>query len=251
MGKVEILCLYDEGAKVGTHLIGGKGFSVLIDVDGERTLFDTGARGKLLERNMSELDIEADSVTRVVISHGSIRHIGGLNTFMNNRKEKVEVYSSPSSWDVKRMFGGKLVSEENEPGIIHRYLDKEWTRLSDNLYITPVINGVANESALVLSTNEGAVIISACGHGGIVDTLKVVSSKFDRIYALVGGIHLHKLKQPEVNLIASEIKESFGVRKLFLNGCTSAEGIQKMRVAVGNSNVNDFFVGDVLEFQTY
>ena len=236
---------------VGTHLIGGKGSSLLIDVDGERTLFNTGARGKVLIYNMSELGIEADSVTRVVISHGSLHSIGGLNSFMNCRKEKVEVISHPSAWSVKRMFGGKIVSDENAPGINHRYIDGEWIQLSKNLYITPPINGIANESALVLCTDEGAVVISASAVGGIVDTLKVVSEKFDWIYALVGGVDLRKRKQPEVNLIASEIKEAFGVRKLILNGATGAEGIQRMRVATSASSVDDLFAGDVLEFQTY
>ena len=251
MSKAEILCLYDEGAKVGTHLTGGKGSSFLIDVDGMKTLFCTGARGKVLIHNMEELGIEADSIDRVVISHGSLNYIGGLNSFMDNRKEKVEVISHPSSWSVKRMFGGKIVSDENAPGINHRYIDNEWIQLSKNLYVTPPINGIANESALVLCTNEGAVIISAAAKGGIVDTLKLVSQKFDRIYAIVGGIDLSKRKQPEVNLIASEIKESYLVRKLILNGCTGSEGIQRMRVATSSSAIEDFFVGDVLEFQTY
>ena len=251
MSNAEILCLYDEGAKVGTHLVGGKGSSILIDVDGERTLFDTGARGKVLVRNMAELDIDADSVNRVVISHGSLYHIGGLNSFMDNRKEKVEVYSHPSSWSVKRMFGGAIVSEENAPGIIHRYIDNDWVQLSRNLFITPPINRVANESALVLSTSEGAVIISACGVAGIVETLKVVAQKFDRIYAIVGGVALRKMKQPQVNLIASEIREAFGVRKLILNGCTGADGIQKMRVATSMESVKDLFAGESVEFQTY
>lgn len=251
MSKAEILCLYDEGAQVGTHLTGGKGSALLIDVDGERTLFDTGARGKTLIHNMEELDVAVDTIDRVVISHGSIRYIGGLNAFMDNRKEKVEVYSHPSAWNVKRMFGGKLVSEENEPGIIHKYIDNDWVQLSRNLFITPPISGVTKESALVLSTDEGAVVISAAAEDGIVETLKVVSSKFDRIYALVGGVNLHKMKQPEVSLIASEIKDSFGVRKLILNGRTGGEGIQKMRVAINFKAVDDLFIGDKLQFQTY
>ena len=251
MSKAEILCLYDEGAKVGTHLIGGRGSSLLIDVDGERTLFNTGARGKVLIHNMSELGIEPDSVDRVVISHGSLNYIGGLNSFMNNRKEKVEVISNPSAWSVKRMFGGKIVSDENAPGINHRYVDNEWIQLSKNLYVTPPVNSVTKESALVLSTNEGAVIISAAAMSGIVDTLKVVIEKFGRIYAIVGGINLSKRKQPEVNLIASEIREAYSVRKLILNGCTGGEGIQRMRVSTTAFAIEDLFAGDSLEFQTY
>ena len=149
------------------------------------------------------------------------------------------------------MFGGAIVSEENAPGIIHRYIDNEWVQLSRNLFITPPINRVANESALVLSTSEGAVIISACGVAGIVETLKVVAQKFDRIYAIVGGVALRKMKQPQVNLIASEIREAFGVRKLILNGCTGADGIQKMRVATSMESVKDLFAGESVEFQTY
>ena len=51
--------------------------------------------------------------------------------------------------------------------------------------------------------------------------------------------------------MASVIKDTYGVRKLVLNGCTGAEGIQKMRVATTNDGVKDLFVGDKIEFQTY
>ena len=251
MSKAEILCLYDEGAQVGTQLIGGKGFSVLIDVDGERTLFDTGRRGRYLTNNMDILGIEPDSVTRVVISHGSLSHIGGLNAFMDGRKEKVEVHSHPSSWNIKRLFGGKIVSDENEPGIIHRYIGDEWIQLSRDLFLSPPMNDISNESVLVLTTNEGAVVISACAHCGIADTLETVSKRFGRIFAIVGGLHIQKWKQKEVNELASVIKDTYGVRKLVLNGCTGAEGIQKMRVATTNDGVKDLFVGDKIEFQTY
>ncbi|MGN1044402.1 MAG: MBL fold metallo-hydrolase [Candidatus Methanomethylophilaceae archaeon] len=251
MSKAEILCLYDEGAQVGTQLIGGKGFSVLIDVDGERTLFDTGRRGRYLRGNMDILGIEPDSVTRVVISHGSIGHIGGLDAFMSGRREKVEVHSHPSSWNVRRLFGGKIVSDENEPGIMYRYIGEEWVQLSKNLFLSPPLNGVSNESVLVLTTDEGAVVISACAHCGITDALEAVSKRFGRIYAIVGGLHIQKCKQKEVNEVASTIKDTYGVRKLILNGCTGAEGIQKMRVATSNDGIKDLFVGDKLEFQTY
>ena len=59
---------------------------------------------------------------------------------------------------------------------------------------------------------------------------------------------MKKPKQPAVNAIASEMQDDYGVRRIYLDGCTTAEGIQKMRVATANDKIKDFFVGDVLEF---
>lgn len=250
MSKAELLCLYDDGAQVGTPLIGHRGFSVLIDVDGQRTMFDAGSRGRYLDNNMAFLDIEADSVDRVVVSHGSLNHIGGLDAFMSRRTKKVEVYSRPASWEVKRRFS-PLISEENALGIEHRFIENDWIQLSENLYVSPPVSYDHEESLMVLRTKEGAVVISACAHGGILNSMSTVGQRFGRIHALVGGMHLNKVKQPVVDEIVAQLTGTYGIQRFHLNGCTTAEGIQKMRVATSIDSVKDFFAGDRLTFQTY
>ena len=69
MDEAKITVLYDEGAMEGTTYIGAVGFSLLIDVDGERTMFGTGRRERYLADNLYTAEIEADSIDRVVVSH--------------------------------------------------------------------------------------------------------------------------------------------------------------------------------------
>ena len=54
MGAV-ITCIYDEGSLEDTPLIGAKGFSVMVERDGRRVLFDTGLRDRYLKHNMENL----------------------------------------------------------------------------------------------------------------------------------------------------------------------------------------------------
>ena len=247
MAHARVLCITDEGAKVGTPLIGSKGASFVFDVDGKRILFDTGRSGRYFMRNMDILKVKADSVDAVVISHPSIDHIGGLNTFMTNRTVRVDIYSVPEVWDVKRTFG-KLITDDNVGGIIRQDAGKDWIQLTEHLYISPVVNDDSKELALVLRTNQGPVVFSACAHAGIGDTLRVVKERFGPIRGLVGGIHLHKVKQPAVNTVAEIIVNEYSINELHLNGCTTGEGIQKMRVATSNDKIKDFFAGDELDY---
>ena len=48
--------------------------------------------------------------------------------------------------------------------------------------------------------------------------------------------------------IARSIVQEYDNPKLYLNGCTTPEGIQKLRVSLSKDGVKDFFVGDVLTF---
>ncbi len=246
MAHANILCVYDDGAKINTPLIGSKGKSLLIDVDGQKTLFDTGLRGRYFKHNLEHLSVKFSDIDRVVISHASAGHIGGLNTLLENKPDGIDIYAHDSVWSYKKTFS-KLVKDEFQPRINMKSIN-DWVQLSEHLFITPPINGIANESALVLKTAKGAVVISACSHGGLVDTLTIIKEKFGKIHAIVGGIHLNKVKQPAVKLLAEEIKEICGTPEMYLNGCTTGEGIQKMRIEFSINGVEDFFVGYDLDF---
>src|SRR6516165_5879349 len=49
--------------------IGEWGFSALVEADGRRLLFDTGARPETVLRNSRELKIDLSGVTEVILSH--------------------------------------------------------------------------------------------------------------------------------------------------------------------------------------
>lgn len=245
--KASVTCIIDEGAKVNTALIGSKGSSFMFEVDDKRILFNTGRSGRYLIHNMGILGFKADSVDTVIISCPKIDQIGGLNNFMTNRTVPVDVYAVPEAWDCKRLMGG-LISEDNIGGVKKQPAGDDWIRITDHLFLSPCVNGDTKETILVLRTTEGAAVFCACAESGISDVLAKVKGKFGVISTFVGGIRMKKSKQPAVNALASEIRDTYGVMRIYLDGCTTAEGIQKMRIATANDKIKDFFVGDVLEF---
>lgn len=247
MENARILCLVDEGAKTGTPLVGSKGSSLLIEADGSKVLFNTGRSGGHLVHNMSHLGIMPDDIDAVVISNASLDCVGGLNNFMTYRKEPITVYSIPEAWDCKRLIG-PLISEDNDKRDA-KIAGSDWIQLSQHLFVSPIIEGPSMEMAVVLLTKDGAVVLSESASDGVSGMLKTVSARFSDIHAFVGGIRMKKMKQPAVNGIASVLTEEYGIRDLHINGCSSSEGIQKLRVATSNDSIRDFFVGCELVFE--
>ena len=60
--------------------VGEWGFSALVEADGHRILFDTGARPETVLQNARELKIDLSGVTDVILSHHHGDHAGGLVT---------------------------------------------------------------------------------------------------------------------------------------------------------------------------
>src|SRR5260370_34956235 len=61
--------------------VGGWGYAAVVDVDGRRILFDTGARPHTLLNNAKELHVGPSSSTDVELTHNSADHTGGLIPF--------------------------------------------------------------------------------------------------------------------------------------------------------------------------
>lgn len=247
MEKARILCLVDEGAETGTPLIGSKGSSLLVEADGMKVLFNTGRNGGHLVHNMSHLGLMPADVDAVVISNAVLDCVGGLDNFMSYRSEPIAVYSMQSAWECRRLIG-PLISEENDRRDA-RDAGSDWIRLSEHLFVTPALGDPAEEMAMVLLTKGGAVAISARASCGVRTMLDAASARFGGIRAFVGGIDLHKMRQPAVNAVADALVNGYGIGELHINGCATREGIQKMRVATSNDSVRDFFAGCELEYE--
>ena len=247
MAHVRVLCVMDEGAKENTSLIGSRGASFLFDVDGKRIMFNAGKSGRYLTHNLSYLRIPADSIDAAVISYPSIEYIGGLNSLMTIRKKPLDVYAAPEAWSCKRLMGD-LITEDNRGGVNDIDVGDEWIQLTEHLHLSPFADQESRELALVLKTNQGPVVFCVRAASGIASILEMAKRRFGQLRGLVGGIEMHKLKQPAVNEIAGSITGMYGIGEIYLNGITGREGIQKMRVATSNDKIKDFFGGYELDF---
>src|SRR5277367_1735943 len=68
--------------------IGEWGFAAVVEVDGHRILFDTGARPDTVLNNAKELGVDLSNITDVVLSHDHSDHTGGLITLRRASSEK-------------------------------------------------------------------------------------------------------------------------------------------------------------------
>jgi 7,8-dihydropterin-6-yl-methyl-4-(beta-D-ribofuranosyl)aminobenzene 5'-phosphate synthase len=255
--KAKLLSVYDEGSIPDTSLIGARGFSVLVDVDGERTLFDTGRRSAYLTHNLDYLEVDVNTVDRVVISHMHIDHIGGLEKFLEMRDEAVDVIIPPDGermTDVKflgipiKKVGLSNISKEARSKMTPSAVG-EWTQLSKSLFLsgTPGSGGI-DENILVLMTTGGPVMICGCCHCGIGPAIGFVEERTSKkVSGVVGGVHLVDKKKAEVHGIAEALKEK-GVPALYLNHCSGQTQRTHLREKLGLKAVKDFYVGTEIQF---
>src|SRR5205814_7697770 len=87
VGSLRILVLSTMLADEG---VGEWGFAALVEVDGHRILFDTGARPNTVLENARELKVDLAGVPEVVLSHNHSDHTGGLLTLRRDVKARDE-----------------------------------------------------------------------------------------------------------------------------------------------------------------
>ena len=257
--KAKVISVYDEGSLVGTQLIGSRGLAILVDVDGERTLFDTGTRGRYLMRNLGALEIDPDSVTRVVISHAHAGHVGGLEAFLEKRSEKIDVLTTTDNIDAQKKFlgipSGKITATAEMSAKMNVIEVTEWTKLSEHLFITgkiPADDGTQEieENALILMTKNGPVLICGCCHFGLARMISFVTATVKKKpAAVIGGTHMLKMKRKEVHAVAETIKKS-GPPVMYLNNCTGTNQRTYMREKLGLDAVKEFYAGTEIRFET-
>jgi len=248
--SAKITCLYDEGAKEGTPLIGAKGFSVLIEVDGNKVMFDTGGRGRYLLTNLMQLEIPAKSMDKLVISHGNKPYVGGINDILEERENVLPIICPSSAKGSKSMLGSKgvYIRPENSNKAAVRMID-DWTEISEHLILSkPMSTGVGEESFLVLLTKKGPVVITACSPSGVANVMKEVKERFGRYpTAYIGGADIKKKEKDKAAMIAKEFLDR-ECTDLRLNHCTGIEGMMYLRKELGLKAVADFYVGYIAEY---
>lgn len=261
--KVTILStmLADEG-------IGEWGFAALVEADGRRLLVDTGARPDTVLGNARELKIDLSGVRELVLTHFHDDHTGGLMTLRTEMKKRNAAalsvahvatglfYSRPlaTGGEGNSMIalrpkyegtGGKFVEHDHTmeimPGVwltgpvARTFPERNWS--GSGKVRTPggvVEDTVPDDQSIVVNTADGLVVITGCGHAGIVNILTAADGQFGHrpVQAIVGGLHLFAAKDEQVDWTADKMK-GFGVRYLIGAHCTGIESLYRLRNRIG------------------
>ncbi|MBV8475982.1 MAG: MBL fold metallo-hydrolase [Acidobacteria bacterium] len=262
--KVTVLSTMLVGDTTG---LGEWGFSALAEADGHRVLLDTGGHPQTVLENARDLKIDLSNVQEVILTHNHWDHVTGLLTL---RKEMMKInpaalskihvahgifYSRPSPGGernpmivLKKEYeatGGKFVehSEAAElfPGawltgpVPRKYPERNWS--STGKVQTPdglVEDTIPEDQSLVLNTPEGLVVITGCGHAGIVNILTFVRERYpdEAVQTIIGGLHLFQASDHQLDWTADKLKE-FKVANLVGAHCTGIEAVYRIRERLG------------------
>ena len=93
----------------------------------------------------------------------------------------------------------------------------------------------SHEQSLVLDAEDGLIIFNSCSHGGVINTIKEVSSVFpDRIIkAYIGGFHIYNKSEAEVRELAGKIKET-GIQYICTGHCTGEKAYGILKEELGD-----------------
>jgi 7,8-dihydropterin-6-yl-methyl-4-(beta-D-ribofuranosyl)aminobenzene 5'-phosphate synthase len=247
--------------------IGEWGFSALIEADGHRILVDTGARPETVLQNARELNVDLSDVREVILTHNHDDHVGGLLTLrramMKENPAALSVvyvakgifYSRPSAQGegnpmiaIRREYeatGGRFVENSGGADIFpgawltgpvpRKYPERNWSvsgkvQTPDGL----VEDTIPEDQSLVLDTTQGLVVVTGCGHAGIVNILTDAATKFPGrdVDAVIGGLHLFRASDEQLNWTGDEFKQ-FKVANLIGAHCTGIEAVYRLRQRAG------------------
>ena len=253
--------------------IGEWGFAAVLEVDGRRLLIDTGARAETVLKNAIELKVDLASITDVAMTHNHADHTGGLlvlrRTLAKQNPTALSRVHVPKGIFYPRpgvdgregngllplkadyeATGGVFVEHAGPavlmPGVtmlgpvprIHP--ERNWgsprggpagrVQTPDGL----VEDIVVEDTSIVVDTADGLVLISGCGHAGIINSMEFARTavRSAPVVAAIGGFHLFAANDETLSWTASKMK-AFGVRHLLGAHCTGIEAVYRLRELAG------------------
>ena len=174
------------------------GFACLVEVGKTKILFDTGDNGKILLDNMEKLGINPRNIDILFLSHFHHDHTGGMIEFLKINSNVIIFY--PQSFPKEIIDAIKNSGAAPFPVSSHQ-------ELLPNIFTLGEIDGVILEQSLALRSPEGIVVITGCAHPGIINILQKTKNEFpdELIYLALGGFHLHRLYEDEINEVIQKI----------------------------------------------
>lgn len=245
--------------------LGEWGFAALVEADDRRILFDTGAKTDVVLKNAQTMKIDLGNVTDVVLSHWHWDHVGGLMTLRRDVMAKQPSalgrthvaqgffesrVGTPPGVELNHMIrtkpeyeqtGGTFIVHarpvELQPGVWltgpvpRKHPERNWsgsTQVKTSRGTRE--DTIDDDMALVVDTERGLVIVTGCGHAGVINIIEHARAtvRAAPVHALIGGIHLFRASDETLRWSVSKMRE-FGVANLIGAHCTGIETVYRIR----------------------
>jgi 7,8-dihydropterin-6-yl-methyl-4-(beta-D-ribofuranosyl)aminobenzene 5'-phosphate synthase len=247
--------------------VGEWGFAALVEADGRKLLFDTGARPDTVLRNAAELGVDLRDVTDVVLSHHHDDHVGGLLPLRASVVDRAPqalatVHVGAGMFDPRRIgereVNGMIAARPRFEATGGTFVVHEGPReIAPGVWVTGPVPRVhpernwsgqrrvqrggawvedtlAEDMSLVFDTDRGLVILSGCGHAGIVNTVDHARARVRDapVHAAIGGFHLLDATDEQLAWTAARL-DAAGLEQFFGGHCTGLEAVYRLRALVG------------------
>jgi len=240
-------------------VLGEHGLAWWIDTGTHHVLFDTG-QGLVLTRNAGRLGADLASVDSVVLSHGHLDHVGGLDQVLAlaphaalhlHPDATVRRYTGSDGKGVGRRLSTDLMETEGfrqagRPVVCSReaheivpglWCTGEIPRTNDfedvggPFFLDEALtqpDPIMDDQALFFSTEKGTVVVLGCAHAGVVNTLEHIRTltRGATIHALLGGMHLERASERRMDETMAALRR-LRVQRFGPNHCTGIAAIAR------------------------
>ncbi len=262
--STDVTIIVDNKADDG--LAGEHGFSLWIETQGKRILFDTG-QGPALETNVQTLGLDLSTTDELVLSHGHYDHTGGVPQVIT-QSSGLHIYCHPEVVRPRYTIRDGKVRSIGMPQAAREALalvpprQVHWVqkpvRLGNTVGLTgpiPRLSGyedtggafyldpegtkpdlIEDDMALWVETDQGLVVCLGCAHAGLINTLnyirKLTGEK--RIRAVLGGFHLLNADRERLDRTVLALRQS-APDMLIPCHCTGDAAFALLHEALGES----------------
>jgi len=179
VSRVRMVVLNDN--EPGEGLINEWGWSVYLESDKWRILFDADTDPRVIEHNSRVLGVDLSRIDFAVLSHHHGDHSGGFE-YVGRVKPGVTVYVPPGSTSYLKHMGLKPVVIEEPVEIA----PDAWSTGP----LRPGLWGISEHALAVKINGLGLLLVVGCSHPG-ADKLaeRAVAVTGTGIYMIIGGFH--------------------------------------------------------------
>lgn len=243
-------------------------FAALVEVADRAILFDTGWSPGNVLYNAKILEVDLSKVEDVVLSHYHLDHTGGVETLRTElSKQNPSAVSrihvgrgffasrpGPDGTERNRMIAARerlealgstfIVHDESAeiaPGVwvtgpVPRIHDErnypEGSRVILHGELVPDV--ILESQSLVVEAGGGPILISGCGHAGLINTLDHVRARISSLapQAAIGGFHTYQAPEETLRWTSQKLAEA-GLGYFVGAHCTGFEAVVRIRELTG------------------